>query len=143
MRIRDDAPTGFQDPRVGDSNSRGKIEQTIREVKGLIRTFRASFQEKLNASVSLDLPIVHRIIPHVSYIITRCKVHECGRTSLTRMHGHKTFRPLLIQIIKRTPAEPTPGPGSDVTPTFSAHRKEQKPVSYQMPPEVATTVGPA
>ena len=105
-RIREDAPTVFEDSRVGDSNSNGKIERTIREVKGLIRTLRASLQEKTNAVVSLDPPIVPWIVRHAAYIITRCKVHKCGRTSLTRMKGQKSFRPLLPfgeTVISRCP----------------------------------------
>ena len=37
-RIRGtEAPTTFDDSRVGDSNSNAKVERSIREVKGLIR----------------------------------------------------------------------------------------------------------
>ena len=38
---RGGTPTGYDDSRVGDSNSNVKLERTIREVKGLIRTSRA------------------------------------------------------------------------------------------------------
>jgi len=42
-RVREDAPTGFEDSRVGDSNSNGKIERMIREVKASsARSERAS-----------------------------------------------------------------------------------------------------
>ena len=86
-RVREDAPTGFEDSRVGDSNSNGKIERMIREVKVFIRTFSASFQENIGSFVALDAPIVPWIIRHAGYVITRCKVHECSRSSLTRMKG--------------------------------------------------------
>ena len=88
-RVRQDAPTGFEDSRVGGSNSNGKIERMIREVKGFIRTFRAGLQEEIGSVVALDAPIALWIIRYAGYVITRCKVHECGRTSLTRMKGQK------------------------------------------------------
>ena len=208
-RVREDAPTGFEDSRVGDSNSNGKIERMIREVKGLIRTFRASLQEKIGSVVALDAPVVPWIIRHAAYVITRCKVHDCGRTSLTRMKGQKSFRPLLpfgetvmfkvpktrrrigdfedrfekgvwlgmtvqsgenivattdgvyrvggvmrrapdqrwsaemIQGIKGTPAEPKPGSGSDIMPTYAKHREDMKAVNYEKAPELEKAVRPA
>ena len=82
---RGDAPTAFEDSRVGDSNSNGKVERVIREVKGLIRTFRADLQSKINDNISLDSPIVPWLVRHAGYIITRCRVHECGRTAMQKI----------------------------------------------------------
>ena len=39
-RQRGDAATSYDDARAGDSNSNAKIEGTVREVKGVIRTLR-------------------------------------------------------------------------------------------------------
>ena len=92
---RGDAPTGFEDSRVGDSNSNAKIERVIRDVKGLVRTLRADLQDKIKKPVNLDSPIVPWMIRHAGYVLTRVRVHPCGRTSLTRMKGQKTHRPML------------------------------------------------
>ena len=92
---RGDAPTGFEDSRVGDSNSNAKIERLIREVKGMIRTFRADLQDKIGEAITLQSPIVPWLVRHAGYILTRCRIHECGRSSLDRMKGQKTHRPLL------------------------------------------------
>ena len=94
-KSRGEAPTGFEDSRVGDSNSNGKIERIIREVKGLIRTLRADLQDKIQSKITLDSPIVPWLVRHVGYIMTRCRVHPCGRTSMHRMKGQKTHRPMI------------------------------------------------
>ena len=94
-KSRGDVPTGFDDSRVGDSNSNGKVERAVREVKGLIRCFRSCLQDKLQEVIPLNAPIMPWIVRHAGYVITRCKVHECGRTSLHRMKGQKTNRPMI------------------------------------------------
>ena len=43
-RLRGEASTGIENSRVGDSDSNGRIERAIREVKGLIRTLRSSLE---------------------------------------------------------------------------------------------------
>ena len=45
--------------------------------------------------------------------------------------------------IKGTPAEPNPGSGSVIMPTYAEHREEQKTVNYQKAPEVEKIVRPA
>ena len=58
-RIRgSDAPLTFDDSRVGDSNSNAKIERTIREVKGLIRTIRSSLSSSIKAHIGIKSPIL-------------------------------------------------------------------------------------
>ena len=43
----------------------------------------------------LDDVIVPWIVRHAGYVITRCRVHECGRTSLHKMKGQKTHAPMI------------------------------------------------
>ena len=92
---REGTPTAFDDSRVGDSNSNGRVERVIRDVKGLIRTLRADLQDKIKAPIHLDSNIVPWIVRHAGYILTRCRVHPCGRTAMQRMKGQKTHRPIL------------------------------------------------
>ena len=81
-RIRgSDAPTTFDDSRVGDSNSNAKIERTIREVKGLIRTLRSSLSSSIKAHIGIKSPILPWIVRHARYILTRCKVLNDGQTA--------------------------------------------------------------
>ena len=92
---REDAPTGFEDSRVDDSNSNGRTKRVIRDVKGLIRTLRADLQNKIGNPVSLDSPVVPWSAKHAGYILTRCRIPPCGRTSLHIMKGQRTNRPML------------------------------------------------
>ena len=94
-RSRGESPTGYDDSKVGDSNSNALVERTIREVKGVVRTIRASLQRHLKADVKLDDTIVLWIVRHAGYVLTRCRVHDCGRTSLHKMKGQKTHAPMI------------------------------------------------
>ena len=90
-----DGTTAFDDARVGDSNSNGKIEKCVRELKGQIRTLRSALSEKISTNLDIDSPIMPWMIRHTAYIVTRCKVQEDGRTAFQRMKGRKTTVPLL------------------------------------------------
>ena len=94
-KSRKEAPTTFDDARVGDSNSNAKIERTIRDVKGLIRTLRSALSEKIKEPVTIDSPIIPWLIRHAAYIITRCKIHSCGRTPMERIKGRKAYVALI------------------------------------------------
>ena len=83
-------PTAFDDSRFGDKHSNG-----IRDVKGLIRTLRADLQDNIKAPVHIDSGIVPWIVRHAGHILTRCRVHPCGKTAMQRMKGQNTHRPML------------------------------------------------
>ena len=94
-RHRKEGGTALENSRVGDSDSNGKIERNIREVKGMIRTFRAFLKEKTGQVVRLDDPIVPWIVRHAAYTITRCRVGEDGKTALQRIKGRKVSAPMI------------------------------------------------
>ena len=93
--IRGGTPTGQEESRVGDSNSNGKVERSIREVKGLIRTLRADLQMKTGGEVKLDSPVVPWMVRHAGYVLTRCRILPCGRTAMHKLKGQRTNRPLI------------------------------------------------
>ena len=90
---RKDGGTALENSRVGDSDSNGKIERAIRDVKGMVRTLRDSIEAKTGKAIRLDDTIVPWIVRHAGYVITRCKVGADGKTSLQRMKGRKTHTP--------------------------------------------------
>ena len=92
---RREGGTALENSRVGDSDSNGKIERNIREVKGMIRTFRAFLEEKTGKVVRLDDPIVPWIVRHAAYVITRCRTGEDGKTALQRIKGRKVSAPMI------------------------------------------------
>ena len=86
-RRRGDYGTGLENSKVGDSNNNGKIERAIRDVGGIVRTLKSFLSEKIGTAVTLDMMIVPWLIRHASYIITRSRVRDHGRTSLRLMKG--------------------------------------------------------
>ena len=92
-RQRKEAGTALENSRVGDSDSNGKIERNIREVKGMIRTFRCAIESKTGKEVRLDDPIVPWMVRHAAYVITRCRVGADGKTALQRIKGRKVSVP--------------------------------------------------
>ena len=94
-RQRTAAGTALENSRVGDSDSNGKIERAIREVKGMIRTFRGHIEEKTGEPVKLDDAIVPWIVRHAAYVITRCRVDEDGKTAMQKIKGRKVNVPMI------------------------------------------------
>ena len=92
-RQRTEAGTAIENSRVGDSNSNGKIERAIREVKGLVRTMRSALEEKIQDKIRLDSTIVPWLVRHAGYVITRCRIGEDGKTAMQRLKGRKTNVP--------------------------------------------------
>ena len=92
---RQDAGTALENSRVGDSDSNGKIERTIREVKGMIRTFRCHLEEKTGKPIRLDDAIVPWIVRHAAYVITRFRVGEDGKTAMHKIKGRKIHAPMI------------------------------------------------
>ncbi len=92
-RLRTEAGTALENSKVGDSDSNGKIERAIREVKGLIRTLRSALEAKTGEPIKLDAPIVPWIVRHAAYVLTRCRILPDGRTAMQKMKGRKVNVP--------------------------------------------------
>ena len=94
-RARAGHGTAIEQSRVGDSNSNGKIERCIQDFKGLVRTMRASLEEKVGEKIHLTNPIVPWMVRHAAHVITRCRVRENGRTSYQLMKGRRSNAKLV------------------------------------------------
>ena len=90
---RHEGGTALEHSRVGDSDSNGRIERAIRDMKGMIRTIRSSVEDKTGKPIKLSDTIVPWIVRHAGYILTRCKVGSDGKTAMQRMKGRKTNAP--------------------------------------------------
>ena len=55
-----------------------------------MRTFRSSLEGEIQSNVHLESPIVHWLVRHAAYIITRSEVKEDGKTALQKMKGRRT-----------------------------------------------------
>ena len=94
-RRRSDVGTSLENSKVGDSNSNGKVERAIRDVGNMVRTLKSALALNIGTAVSLDMTIVPWLVRHAAYIITRCRVRSCGRTSLQMMKGRKSLTELV------------------------------------------------
>lgn len=94
-RQRREAGTALENSRVGDSDSNGRIERAMREVKGMVRTLRSSIEEKTGAAIRLDAAMVPWIVRHAAYVITRCKLQPDGKTAMQKMKGRRVNVPLV------------------------------------------------
>ena len=92
---RKDGGTAIENPRVGDSDSNGKIERAIRDVKGMIRTLRSAVEEKTGKTIRLDAAVVPWIVRHAAYIPTRCKVCPDGKTAMQKIKGRRVNVPWI------------------------------------------------
>ncbi len=95
VRLRQDAGTALENSRVGDSDSNGRVENAIRDVKAMIRTLRSHVEVKAETKIRLDAPIVPWMVRHAGYLITRCRVREDGKTAMQKMKGRRINTPLL------------------------------------------------
>ena len=94
-RARQMNGTAIEHSKVGDSNSNGKVERAIQDLKGLIRTLKSALEEKLNDKIKLEDPIVPWLVRHAGHLITRCRVRENGRTSYQMMKGRRSNAKLV------------------------------------------------
>ena len=87
--------TALEQSRVGDSNSNGRVERSIQDLKGLIRTLRSATEEKTGEKIHLEDPIVPWMVRHAGHLITRFRVRENGRTSFQMMKGRRSNSKLV------------------------------------------------
>ena len=94
-RLRKEYGSALEQSRVGDSNSNGRVERAIQDLKGLVRTLRASLEIKVNGKINLSDPIVPLLVRHAAHIINVSRVRENGRTAWQLMKGRRSRTPLL------------------------------------------------
>ncbi len=87
--------TAMEQSRVGDSNSNGRVERAVQDVKGLVRTYRAALEENIGEKINLSDSIVPWMVRHAGHIITRCRIRENGRTAFQMMKGRRSTAKLV------------------------------------------------
>ena len=82
--------TALENSRVGDSNSNGRAERAIQDVKGLIRTLRSALEANIDEKVHLEDPVIPWLVRHAGHIITMSWVRKNGRTAYQMMKGRRS-----------------------------------------------------
>ena len=70
------------------------------------RTSTPVLSENTGMAVKLDMDIVLRLARHAAYLIKRCGISNCGRTSLQMMGGRKSlteFVPFVETVMFKFP----------------------------------------
>ena len=58
--------TGIENSKVGDSNSNGKIERAIRDVKNMIRTHRSALETSIKTKIKLSWKVMPWLVRHAA-----------------------------------------------------------------------------
>ena len=93
--MRAEYGTAIEQSRVGDSNSNGRVERAVQELKGLTRTLRSAVSAMMQQPVRLADPLVPWMVRHAAHIINVCRVRPDGRTAWQAMKGRRTNSKLL------------------------------------------------
>ncbi len=78
-----------EDALVKESRSNGMIENAIREVQGMVRTFKDHVEAKCGISLPRDSPLIPWIVLHAGRVITSYKIQKDGRTAFERLRGKR------------------------------------------------------
>ena len=94
-KLRKGYGSALEQSRVGDSNSNGRVERAIQDLKGLVRTLKAALEINTKGKISLSDPIVPLLVRHAAHIINVSRVRDCGRTAWQLMKGRRSRTPLV------------------------------------------------
>ena len=76
---------------VGESQSNGAVEKAVQMVKNQLVTLKLALEDRLSWEIPLDHPIIHWLIHHAAYVLTRVVPGENGLTQYQRMHGRTSM----------------------------------------------------
>ncbi len=94
VRRRRMEETVLETSPVEEKQANGVAEKAVREVKGMIRTYVDSIEEKAKVKLEGSDAIMTWIVRHAAAMITRFQVGTDGKTPYERMKGKRTKRPL-------------------------------------------------
>ena len=76
--------------RIGDSNSNGRAERAVQDVKGLIKFLKSALETNLGEMVSLEDPVVPWLVRHAGHITTLSRLRKNGCTAYQMMKGRRS-----------------------------------------------------
>ena len=81
----------IEETPVGDSKAAGEIESTIKQVEGMVRTYKLALEARIGAEIPEDHNIIPWLIKHAAASLNRYNVGKDGLTPYRRLRG-KNFR---------------------------------------------------
>ena len=89
---RNPLPTLFERSLVEDHQTNGRAENMIKEIEGMIRTWKAHLESKYKIKIEADNPIFAWLIRFAGEVITRFKKGPDGMTPYERLKDGKVSR---------------------------------------------------
>ena len=80
-----------------DSTSKGRIENMVGMVEGLLRTVILSVQHHYNVTLDPDHPILGWAVRHTGWILTRYAMKDNGMTPYRLLRG-KDYRGIVVEF---------------------------------------------
>ena len=77
----------FEQSPVGESQSNGMVENTVKRVQGMYRTYKADMETRYKHKIGTNHPITGWAIKPSALNITRCTKGTDGMTAYRRLKG--------------------------------------------------------
>jgi len=74
-------------PPKGESQSNGSVENAVKLVKGLLRTYRMALERRIDGTLPTFHPVMGWMIEHVGESISKYMVGKDGKTGYERLFG--------------------------------------------------------
>ena len=94
-------PTVFEKSMTGDHQGNGLAENMIREIEGMIRTWRNHLEQKYGMKIEATNPIFPWMVRYAGEVITRFKKGPDGMTAYERLKDGKKSRTRGAQLGER------------------------------------------
>ncbi len=96
-----------------DSSSNGHAESAVKQVQGMVRSYKACLEERLGRKVPVDHPVMTWLVEFTAWMITVCRRGADGRTAFQLTRGREYLKRLLGFAEKVQYKLPTKGPRHD------------------------------
>ena len=107
-------------PPAYDSRANGSIENAVKQVQGLLRTLKLSFEKCINGNTSDEHVVMSWMVEHVAFIFIANLRGSDGRTGFQRVRG-KPFCKVLLGVMERCLYKlPIKGPEREASGKFGA-----------------------
>ena len=80
---------------TGDSKSNGLIENAVREVEGMIRTWKDHTEKHADFTIHQGMPLMAWVVDFAGLAISHYKVGKDGRTPVERVRGSRSMNQVV------------------------------------------------
>ena len=85
----------LEETPVGEHQSNGRIEATIRQIQGVFRSIKDGLESKIGERIGGDHWIVPWIVRHAAAMMNRLKITSDGKTAFEKIKGRKYKKEII------------------------------------------------